>query len=103
MAVAHIHVKVNPEIKTEAEEVLNQIGISMSDLFNMTMRRVIVERRIPFDTTIPEPAMPREMSADSLEEWKALIDKRAKTNNGIRYTTKEIRTMFGLEKEPAKA
>ena len=101
MAVAHIHVKVNPEIKAETEEVLNQIGISMSDLVNMTMRRVIVERRIPFDTTVPEPEMPREKSIDSLEEWKNLMNKRIKSDDGARYTAQEVREMLRLEKEPA--
>ena len=49
---ASIHVKVDPEIKTKSEYILNKIGISMSDLINMTLRRVIHERRLPFDTTV---------------------------------------------------
>ncbi len=103
MTIANIHVKVNSDIKAETEEVLSQIGISMSDLFNMTMRRVIIERRIPFDTTIPEIEMPREMSIDSLNEWKELINKRIESDNGVRYTTEEIRKILGLEKKPVSA
>lgn len=53
---ADIHIKVNPEIKEQSEAVLQQIGISMSDLINMTLRRVIYERDIPFETSIGAPA-----------------------------------------------
>ena len=103
MAISHIHVKVNPEIKSETEAVLDQIGISMSDLFNMTMRQVIIQRRIPFDTTVPEIAMPHDKSLDSLDDWRELIDKRIEHDNGKRYSASEVRMMLGLEKVPTTA
>lgn len=99
MAIAHIHVKVDSDIKAETEGVLDQIGISMSDLFNMTMRRVIIERRLPFDTTVPEITMPDKMSVNSMEEWQKLLDKRLARDNGARYSTEEVREMLGVSKE----
>ena len=81
MAIANIHVKVSSEIKAETEEVLGKIGITMSDLFNMTMRRVIIERRLPFDTTVPEVEIPKKMSVDSESEWKKLINERLKKDD----------------------
>lgn len=96
MAIAHVHVKVDSGVKAETEEVLGQIGISMSDLFNMTMRRVVIERRLPFDTTVPEIEIPKEMSVDSLEGWQKLIDRRLDNDNGKRYTAQEVRAMLGL-------
>ena len=98
MAIANIHVKVNSDIKAETEEVLDKIGISMSDLFNMTMRRVIIERRIPFDTTVPDVEMPAEMSVDSIDEWKKLIAERIESDDGKRYTAKDLREMLEEKK-----
>lgn len=98
MTTANIHVKVDSKIKAETEDVLDQIGISMSDLFNMTMRRVIIERRLPFDTTVPEIELPDEMSVNSIDEWKELVSERLNNDDGSRYTASEVREMLGLKK-----
>lgn len=59
-AQARIQVRVDQDVKEQSEEILGKIGISMSDLINMTLRRVIYERRIPFDTAV-------ENGADNLD------------------------------------
>ena len=98
MVMANIHVKVDSEIKAETESVLEQIGVSMSDLVNMTMRRVIIERRIPFDTTVPDIEMPDKMAIKTEKEWQKLIDKRIKNDDGSRYTIQEVRKILRPEK-----
>lgn len=98
MVMANIHVKVDSEIKAETESVLEQIGVSMSDLVNMTMRRVIIERRIPFDTTVPDIEMPDKMTIKTEKEWQKLIDKRIKNDDGSRYTIQEVRKILRPEK-----
>ena len=72
---ADIHVKVNKEIKEESEKILNSIGISMSDLINMTLRRVVFERQIPFSTRLELDGVPEELKIDTREELDALLDR----------------------------
>ena len=103
MAIADIHVKVNSEIKEKSEDVLSKIGISMSDLVNMTLRRVVYERRVPFDTTVPDKEMPDALSVESVDELEALVAERMRKDTGERVSLQEIREQLGLEKARASA
>ena len=44
-----MHIRVNPEIKTAVEPILKAIGLSFSDVFNLTLRQIYLKRKIPFD------------------------------------------------------
>ena len=90
-ALADIHVRVNKNIKTESEAVLNQIGISFSDLFNMTLRRVVYERRIPFSTDVSNATLPANMRIDTEAEFKQYLERSIKEDDGTRFTIDEIR------------
>ena len=46
---AQMHIRVNPEVKEKAMEVLNEIGITTSELFNMLLSQVAIQHRVPFD------------------------------------------------------
>ena len=72
---ADIHVKVNKEVKEESEKILNSIGISMSDLINMTLRRVVYERQIPFNTRIELNEAPENLKINTREELDVLLDR----------------------------
>lgn len=91
MAITDIHVKVDSGVKNESEKVLKGIGISVSDLINMTLRRVIYERRIPFDTQLPDFEMPDELSVSSEEELRELIENRLTHDDGSRRSLKQVR------------
>ena len=45
---SHMHIRVNPAVKEKAMTVLNEMGISASDLFNMLLNQVAIQHRIPF-------------------------------------------------------
>ena len=44
-----MHIRVNPETRRKAMAVLDEIGISASELFNMLLNQVAIQNRIPFD------------------------------------------------------
>ena len=46
-----INVKVNSNEKKEAEEILENLGISMSTAINMYIIQIAKQRKIPFDIT----------------------------------------------------
>ena len=44
-----MHIRVNPEIKASVEPILAAIGLSFSDVFNLTLRQIYLKRKIPFE------------------------------------------------------
>ncbi|MCL2124382.1 MAG: type II toxin-antitoxin system RelB/DinJ family antitoxin [Oscillospiraceae bacterium] len=46
---AQMHIRVNPEVRDRAMEVLNEIGITVSDLVTMLLNQVAIQKRVPFD------------------------------------------------------
>lgn len=86
---ADLHIKVNPEIKTESEKILDQIGISMTDLVNMTLRRLIRERQIPFSTRVEED-IPESLRVDTKEQLLERLDKIAELKDEDYMTSEEV-------------
>lgn len=97
MAQVDIHVKVSPEVKSKAEEVLNQIGVSMSTYINMSLRTVARERRIPFNTEIP--LAPPDLIVDSEEEMLKRIDEGLDYDEAHpeTFTSEEILADLGIK------
>ena len=50
---SNIYARVEPEIKDQAEQVLVQLGIPMSNAIGMFLRQIIMQRGIPFDMRLP--------------------------------------------------
>jgi DNA-damage-inducible protein J len=48
-----IRARIAPELKAEAESILNQIGLSSSDAIRMFYRQVTLHRGLPFEACIP--------------------------------------------------
>ena len=44
-----MHIRVNPEIKAKVEPILSAIGLSFSDVFNLTLNQIYLKRKIPFE------------------------------------------------------
>lgn len=49
-----VFARVEPEIKEQAEQVLEQLGIPMSNAVGMFLRQVVLHRGIPFDVKLPQ-------------------------------------------------
>lgn len=96
MAVTDMHIKIDTDVKNESEKILKKIGISMSDLINMTLRRVVYERRVPFDTQVPGDGLPENMQIETREQLESFLQKRFGEDDGARYSSAEVREMLGL-------
>ena len=44
-----MHIRVNPEVKEKAMLVLDDMGVSVSELFNMLLNQVALQHKIPFE------------------------------------------------------
>ncbi len=51
---SNVFARVEPEIKEQAENVLNQIGIPMSNAIDIFLRQVVIQRGIPFEIKLSE-------------------------------------------------
>ncbi len=53
---SNVFARVEPEIKEQAEQVLDQLGIPMSNAVGMFLRQVVLQRGIPFEIKLPQRA-----------------------------------------------
>lgn len=51
---SNIFARVEPEIKEQAEKVLDRLGIPMSNAVGMFLRQVVLQRGIPFEMKLPQ-------------------------------------------------
>lgn len=66
---ANVFARVEPEIKEQAENVLNQLGIPMSNAVGMFLRQVVIQRGIPFEMKLSakRPLIMSELSKDQFD------------------------------------
>jgi DNA-damage-inducible protein J len=68
--------RVEPEIKEQAESIMEQLGLTASGVINMLYRQIILRRGLPFAVSIP--ATPTTLDAMSQEEFDAMLAKSLK-------------------------
>ena len=71
---SNIFARVEPEVKEQAEQVLEQLGIPMSNAIGLFLRQVILQRGIPFDMKLPK-SNPLVIGSLSEEQFNAEIEK----------------------------
>lgn len=46
-------IRLEPELKTEAEAVLSQLGLKPTEFIRMALRQLVMRNGLPFDARIP--------------------------------------------------
>lgn len=87
---SNVFTRVEPEIKEQAEDVLNKLGISMSNAVGMFLRQVVIQRGIPFEVKLPanEPLAIGNLTKEQLDV--ELAKGMADIENGKVYTVDEV-------------
>ena len=67
---ASVYARVDSETKEQAERVLMQLGIPMSNAIGMFLEQIVIRRGIPFDLKLPA-ARPDEISDLTKEQIDA--------------------------------
>lgn len=70
---SNVFARVEPNVKEQAEVILEQLGVPMSNAINMFLRQVVLQKGIPFDMKLPHYQM-TDMSALSEEQFNAELD-----------------------------
>lgn len=78
--MAQISLRVDDEVKRNAERTLNDIGLSMSTAINIFLKTVVRENRIPFELSA-DPFYSRENIAE--------LEKRVENIRSGKSTLKE--------------
>jgi DNA-damage-inducible protein J len=71
---SNIYARIEPELKEQAETVLDQLGIPMSNAIGLFLRQVVRQRGIPFDIKL-STNKPLTVGSLSEEEFNAEIEK----------------------------
>ena len=58
-----IQARINPEIKRQAQEILGQLHITMSEAIAMYLTQITLHKGIPFEIKLPN-----ELTAKTLKE-----------------------------------
>ncbi|MCL2548005.1 MAG: type II toxin-antitoxin system RelB/DinJ family antitoxin [Symbiobacteriaceae bacterium] len=96
-----MHIRVNPEIKASVEPILAAIGLSFSDVFNLTLNQIYLKRKIPFELSaiqLTENGYTPDFEAElilSSKESHAAVANGAKTHK----TAADLRASLDAEEE----
>lgn len=66
---ANLYARIEPEIKEEAENILDALSIPVSNAINMFYKQIILQQGLPFGVKLPRPA------AASFSDIKAKISR----------------------------
>lgn len=82
---ATLNLRVNSQVKHDAEDVLSKLGISMSAAIGMFLRQVAMTQSIPFPLSIPQAPASVDLSRLSDEQLGAIL------RSGIEDTISEAK------------
>ena len=71
---ANLYVRIEPDVKEQAESILSALGIPASNAINMFYKQIILQRGLPFEVKLPS-SRPVDMSALSEAELNAELEK----------------------------
>ena len=59
MKTAAISVKIDPKVKKEAQRIANDLGFSLSDVVNASLKNLVREKTINYTLLTPSPKLKR--------------------------------------------
>jgi len=71
MKTATARARIQPEVKERAEQILHDLGLSVSGAFEIFYRQIILNNGLPFDVQIPNEVTRKAMKASGAGEGKA--------------------------------
>lgn len=88
---ANVFARVEPNLKAQAEDVLNELGIPMSNAVGMFLKQIVLQRGIPFEMKLPArmPLVYDELTKEQFyQEIQRGIDD---IENGRTISSEELR------------
>lgn len=70
MATTNLNIRIDKDIKDQAEEIFNELGLNMTTAVNMFLRTAIREQGIPFELKLD---VLNEKTAATIEEGRKMM------------------------------
>lgn len=87
----NLYVRLEPGLKEQAETVLEQLGIPMSNAVNIFLKQVVMQRGIPFDVKLPAT---KPVGVSGLTESKLDAELEKGFADLVRGNTKPAEKIF---------
>lgn len=81
---ANVMARVEPDIKAQAEDILDRLGLPVSVVINSLYRQIIMRNGLPFAMSIPAGIASRDSMTDA--EFGAIMERglaQAKSGDSI--------------------
>ena len=91
---ANVLVRIEPDVKTQAEDILNELGVPASVVINMLYKQIIRTKSIPFEITLSSSPVARdEMGTIEFNAMmqKGLDDAKADRSKPVADVFRELR------------
>lgn len=70
---ANLYARIEPEVKEQAETILNALGIPASSAITMFYKQIILHHGLPFEVKLPEH--PLDISHMTSEQFHSELEK----------------------------
>ena len=85
----NISIRMDTELKTEADALFAELGMNLSTAFNIFVRQSLREGRIPFDISLNKPN--KETVAAMLEAERIARDPSVKHYSDVEEALRELK------------
>lgn len=69
MATTNVTIRMDTELKKQAEEILGEMGMNMSTAYTVFMKQLVRDRCFPF---VPDVKVPSKETREALDEVRAM-------------------------------
>jgi DNA-damage-inducible protein J len=97
---ANLYVRIEPDVKEQAESILTALGIPASNAINMFYKQIILQRGLPFEVKMPavrplDASVLTDAQMDA-ELEKGYADMQAGRTKPVKSAFADIRKDYGL-------
>lgn len=75
----NLNIRIDRELKEEAERIFNALGMNISTAFNVFVRQAVRQRKIPFEIALDSAASVRELAGIAERIWEEDLQNGADT------------------------
>lgn len=97
---ATLNLRINPEVKENAEQVLCKLGIPMSTAINIYLKQIVLTGGIPFRVALPD--FPESINAAAMRDkqlYKKISDSYTDVEENRVYKAAEAFAEFRKSKK----
>lgn len=85
MSATNLNIRTDKEIKNQADEIFNELGLNMTTAINMFLRNVVREYGIPFELKLD---VPQETAPEATLESKKMLSDLSECKSSNEETIK---------------